>query len=279
MNLKDKLNGLPTIYYVNLDHRKDRRDYMESQFDYWKINNFHRISATKYLSTEDYKWRHLVLDTEELEYGSAAVGDSITHIEMIKHWLDTTDEEHLILMEDDYDLSLIEYWNFDWNYLMNHIPENWDCIQLGYENIDRLHFHLHPVRHNHGFGPCLINRDYAKKLIKLHYFDGKFKLNIKTNDIRHQKIYGMVDAFILEDGKTYSIPLITNNPDLGSDVSLDGNPRAWFKKCRDLYYDWWQNEHHKFSLEEFFTYGKPNDYMMSKEVNFVGETTQELLYS
>lgn len=279
MNLKDKLKGLPTIYYVNLDHRTDRRDYMESQFDYWKISNFHRISATKYLSTEDYKWQHLVLDTEELMYGSAAIGDSITHIEMIKNWLETTDEEYLLIMEDDYDLSLIEYWNFDWDYLMNHIPENWDCIQLGYENKDILFFYLHPPHHNHGFGPCLINRDYAKKLLKLHYFDGKFKLNLKSNDVRQKKIYGMVDAFILEGGKTYSMPLITNNPDLGSDVDLSGTARGWHKNCRDLYYDWWQNEHHKFSLEEFFTYGKPNDHAMIRKVNYKKESRQKIFYS
>ena len=277
MNLQDKLKGLPTIYYVNLDHRTDRRQYMETQFFLWNIRNYKRISATKYLSTEDNEWGHLVLD-KEVEFGSAAVGDSITHIEMIKDWLETTDEEYLIIMEDDYDLSLIEYWNFDWDYLMNHIPENWDCIQLGYENVDMLFFYLHPVHHNHGFGPCLINRDYAKKLIKLHYINGKFKLNLKSNDIRKKKIYGMVDTFILQGGKTYSLPLITNNPDLGSDFDPNGEPRGWFKNCRDLYYDWWKNEHHKFSLEEFFSYGKRNDYKMTRKVNYFEILKQNALY-
>lgn len=277
MNLKDKLKGLPTIYYVNLDHRTDRRDYMESQFDYWKISNFHRISASKYFSGEEHKWQHLVLD-EELKFASGAVGDSITHIEMIYNWLVTTNEEYLVIMEDDYDLSLIEYWNFDWNYLMNHIPENWDCIQLGFENEHILPFYLHPVHFNHGFGPCLINRDYAKKLIKLHYFDGKFKLNIKTNDVRYQRIYGMVDSFILEDGKTYSIPLITNNPNLGSDIDLGESPRYWFEECRDMYYNWWKNDHHKFSLNDFFTYGKPNDSLMTREV-IVNKYKNKLAYA
>lgn len=276
MNLQDKLKGLPTIYYVNLDHRNDRREYMESQFDHWKISNFKRISATKYLSSEFSEWKHLLFDKDIL--GPAAIGDSITHIEMIKNWLETTSEQYLIIMEDDYDLSLIEYWNFDWDYLMNNIPENWDCIQLGYENIDILFFYLHPVHHNHGFGPCLINRDYAKKLLKLHYIDGKFKLNLKTSNLRHKKIYGMVDAFILEGGKTYSMPLITNNPDLGSDIDLEGKPKGWFEECRDLYYNWWQNEHHKFTLEEFFTYAKSNDHAMIRNVNYKKESKQKIFY-
>ena len=278
MNLQNKLKGLPIIYYTNLDHRIDRREYMETQFDYWGITNYHRVSSSKYLSTEEYKWEHLVLD-KFLCFGSAAVANSITHLKMIKNWLETTNDEYMIMMEDDYDLSLIEYWNFDWEYLMNHIPENWDCIQLGFENQHIIPFYLHPVHHNHTFGPCLINRNYAKKLIKLHCIEDKFKLNISTNDIRYKKIYGMVDSFILEAGKTYSIPLITNNPDFGSDYNLEQKARVWFRNCRDLYYNWWKNEHHKFTLEDFFTYGKPNDYEMIREVDYKKKVNKTIFYS
>ena len=278
MNLKNKLKGLPTIYYLNLDHRTDRREYMETQFEYWGIKDYHRISGTKYLSNEDWKWEHLLLD-KSLSFGSAAVAIGITHLEMIKNWLETTNEPFMIMMEDDYDLSLIEYWNFDWEYLMNHIPENWDCIQLGFENPKIIPFFLHPVYDNHGFGPCLINRDYAKKLIKLHCIENKFKLNIRFNDVRYKEIYGLVDGFIAKGGKTYSIPLITNNPNMGSDYDLRGIAREWFEECKNLYYNWWKNEHHKFSLEDFFTYGKPNDNEMIREVNYKKEINKTLFYS
>lgn len=267
MNLKNKLKGLPTIYYVNLDHRSDRREYMESQFDHWKIKNYHRISSSKYLSSKDYEWQHLLLD-DQLNFGSAQVGNSITHLEMIKNWLKTTDDEYMIMMEDDYDLSLIEYWNFDWEYLMNKIPKNWDCIQLGFENDDLIPFFLHPLHPNHGFGPCLINRSYAEKLIRLHCFGDKFKLNIQSNDDKYKNIYGMVDCFLIESGKTYSIPLITTNVNFGSDYDLEGRVREWHEECRDLYHYWWKNEHHKFTLDEFFSYNKSNDMKMIKKLNY-----------
>jgi hypothetical protein len=266
MNHQNKLKDIPPIYYINLDHRTDRKEYMESQFDYWGIKNFHRISATKYLSTEEKKWKHLILDPVIL-FGSSAVANSITHLEMIKNWLKSTNEPYMIMMEDDYDLSLIKYWNFDWQYLMNNIPENWDCIQLGFENEKFIPFFLHPSHHNHSFGPCLINRNYAEKIINLHCIQNKFQLNIDTNDFNYKHSYGMVDNFILKNGKTYSIPLITNNPNLGSDYDPNNKAREHFFYCRNLYYDWWINEHHKFSLEDFFTYGKPNDFMMIKQVH------------
>lgn len=264
MNLRNKLEGLPKIYYTNLNHRIDRKEYMESQFDYWKIKNYIRISSSKYHHTNENEWQDLVLD-KDINLPSVVIANTVTQLEIIKNWLETTNEKYMILMEDDYDLSLIEFMNFNWNYLMKSIPQNWDAILLGFENEKVIPFFLHPVYYyNHGFGPILINRHYAEKLVKIHCIDNKFILNIKCNDCRIAKYYGILDHLMLEAGKVYAIPIITNNPNMGSDSDDKGNPRHWFQKCRDLYYDWWKNEHHKFSLEDFFTYGKSNDFKMIK---------------
>ena len=40
-----KLQGLPKIYWLNLDADVERRKYMEDQFDYWEIENHTRISG------------------------------------------------------------------------------------------------------------------------------------------------------------------------------------------------------------------------------------------
>ena len=42
---KFKLEGLPPIYYTNLDRSVERREYMEDQFEYWGIENVTRISG------------------------------------------------------------------------------------------------------------------------------------------------------------------------------------------------------------------------------------------
>jgi hypothetical protein len=274
MNLQNKLKGLPIIYYTNLDHRIDRREYMETQFDYWGITNYHRVSSSKYLSTEEYKWEHLVLD-KFLCFGSAAVANSITHLKMIKNWLETTNDEYMIMMEDDYDLSLIEYWNFDWEYLMNHIPFDWDGIQLGFESFILIHFFLHPKAPKTYFGAFMINRNYAKKLIRLYYRNGKYVIDNEISDIYNlQKnvAKGSVDYSICNNGKIYCIPLIPQNPHFSSHENFNTKEnefRDHIINCYNLYYNWWKNEHHKFTLEDFFTYGKPNDYEMTRYVQQV----------
>jgi hypothetical protein len=40
-----KLEGLPHIYYTNLDRSEARRKYMEDQFKYWNITDYTRISG------------------------------------------------------------------------------------------------------------------------------------------------------------------------------------------------------------------------------------------
>ena len=43
-----KLKGLPTLYYLNLDERPDRREYTELQYEELGITNFKRFSASEY---------------------------------------------------------------------------------------------------------------------------------------------------------------------------------------------------------------------------------------
>lgn len=268
MDLDNKLKGMPHVYYFNLDNRLDRREYMESQFERWGID-YTRISASKYLASEVNKWRHLV---DELLYfpdtnafNIAVTANSIAHIEFIKSWLEDSDDPYLILMEDDYDLSLIEYWHFDWQYLMNNIPYDWDCIQLGFESLSYIKFFLHPkMSQDTFFGPCMINRRYAQKLVDLHYKDGKYIFLQKTNSKTHENAITVgVDYFMCENGRTYCLPLITTNNDLGS---YENNVMRLFEHhvySREAYYEFWTNRRDDFTLEEFFSYAKVNDLDMT----------------
>jgi hypothetical protein len=271
MDLKNKLKNLPTIYYINLDNRIDRKEYMESQFDKFKISNFKRISGSKYLGSEIESWKHVFVGNNRSinKYFPSYIGNGITHLEMIKKWLETTNDEYMIMMEDDYDLSLIDYWHFDWEYLMNNIPYDWDCIQIGFESTEYINFYLHPkVPLITFFGACMINRRYAEKLISIHYDKEKVILNKKTNRL-FDEICGNVldtDYFMCENGKTYCIPLITCNTEISSYEQGVFIERDWCKKSRKLYYDWWMNDRDKFSLRDFFVYGKLHDNLMRKYI-------------
>lgn len=276
MDLKNKLKGLPPIIVLTVDERPDRQEYTENQYDYWGISNYKKVSGSKYQFSTYEDWKDLVIlnpideDYNRKNHHIQEIAITLSHLINIKTWLETTNDPYVIIMEDDYDLSFIKYWHFDWTYLMNNIPYDWDCIQMSFENSHIVPCYLHPILSGHGTGASLINRPYAEKLIRLLYVDGKFNLSRKIGTWKwSKKGLGMpnftTDYFLGHSGKTYCLPLIAINPDIGSYpqniLRQDSRPDMIF--VRKAYKKWWTKLRDEYTLEEFFTYGKPNDRVIT----------------
>ena len=253
-----KLHGFPTVYFLN--HHIERSGVMEDQFHKWNIFNYKRFWSDGIIPNNYDVWSKYVYKPEllrEVDYLKTCI--SISTLEMIRHWVENTDENYLILMEDDYDLSLIEYWHFDWETLMKKLPYDWDCIQLGFESELFISFFLHPKSNLSAFGPVMINRWYAKKLLKIHSRNGKYMFINRFGGTQGYRCLG-IDQFFGFVGKTYQMPLITTLP------LLDAKPKRHHFLCRDLYYEWWTKERDNFTLDQFFSYGDDSDVLMTKEV-------------
>jgi hypothetical protein len=268
MTLHPKLIGIPHIYYINLDNELKRREYMESQFKNLGIKNYTRVNASKFSRDDFDSWKNLIhFDNIFPKFRIRSLAVSLSHIDTLREWVENTEEEHIILMEDDTDLSLIEYWHFDWEYLMNNIPYDWDAIQLMYNSYYKIYCFLHPKKGITWNGPILINRNYAKKLISLYYSKGKYNFIKKTNRMDLQTILKSrfvvvdVDDFLGFSGKVYQLPLFSQNPE------LDDPPRLHHIKSRKAYLIWWTQMRDKFTLDDFFTYGKSYDGKMILELN------------
>lgn len=282
MDLDNKLKGFPPILLLNLDERTDRLEYTETQYDYWGIKNYTRVSGSKYqLSTYD-EWKDIIVmnpfheNYKRRNHHIAEVAISLSQLMMIKDWLETSSDPYVMIMEDDYDLSFIEYWHFDWECVMNNIPYDWDCIQISFENDRLIPCFLHPILAGHSTGASLINRRYAEKIVSLHYKEGKFDVSQKICNYKWApcgKDYyaGMgspnftIDYCLGHNGKTYCLPLFSVNNDLGSyaqDIKRKSE-RVDLEFTRKAYYKWWTELRDRYTLEEFFTYGKPNDMVLT----------------
>ena len=267
MDLKNKLDGFPHVYYFNMDHEVERREYMENQFQYYGID-YTRISSNRFDAKKIHEWKDRVFDISTIindtgGMGTRVLANFVSHIVFLKEWYESSNEEYIILMEDDYDLSLIDYWHFDWDYFMNHIPFDWDTIQLGYEHFECIHFFLsHKDYRSFNFGPTLINRNHVKKILDLYLVDGKIKS-------QGNSAYGIDDTQVSVDlsinhvGKNYTIPIITTNTDFfQNDNSSDVFRRHHTN--RYIYHYWWKNKRDQFSLDDFFRMNKPNDNKMTE---------------
>ena len=271
-----KLKGLPEIYYLNLDERPDRVEYTETQYEKHGITKFRRWSASEYQLHNFKEWRNKVrlndmTECKKLKQHIIEIAISMSTMDMLRHWYENSTEPYVLLMEDDYDLQWIDYWHFDWEYLMNHLPFDWDCIQLSFENEKVIPCFLHPIHPYHCTGAALINRPYAEKLIRLLYKDGKYDFSQRIQNYKWGKMLDMpnrtIDYFLCHAGRTYSIPLISLNPGMGSySKNIKRNDRPDLDLAWRAYNKWWKELRDDYSLEEFFMFGKPNDrYITRKE--------------
>lgn len=265
------LQNIPQILYINLDHRDDRRNYMESQFEEYKIKNYKRISASKYLINKENEWENLILD-EDISLCSTDVSLTINHIETISKWYDDNTSDICIIMEDDLNMDLVPFWTFEWEDLMKNLPYNWECVQLYMSHDFEIPMYLRPRVYDSYSTACyMINRNYARKLVQYHYKNKKFKLNLPNGDVKkHLSIHGSADYLIYEVGKTYSFPIFTVESNLNSDNQINNyktNPVDVISS--KLIFNWWKYKSEKYTLEDIFTYGKCKDLEMTLKVDLI----------
>jgi len=266
MDLKNKLVGFPHVYYFNMDEETDRREYMETQFNKYDIK-YTRISGNRFKSSNVKEWIDVFKDGETLlenNNSSSLLGNFANHILFLKEWYETSNEQMIILMEDDYDLSLIDYWHFDWEYLMSRLPFDWDTVQLGYEHFERIEFYLsHKDYRSFNFGPTLINKNHIKKILDL-YLDNNDKIMSRGHPCYgiHKNMFS-VDFSFNHVGKNYTIPIITTNTDFFQNDNSDHVYKRHHTN-RFIYHYWWKNKRDQFNLDDFFRMNKPNDNEMTE---------------
>ena len=170
-----KLRGFGPIYYTNLDGQPDRKQWMESQFDYWEIEDYTRISGHD--GRED-DLSDIISGRYPENMSSGEIGCVTSHLKAIKHWYETSDSPYAVIMEDDCDLSIVKNWNFTWQDFIARVPYCWDVIQLAIICTGDIVVPVHTRFVNDFSTACyVITRHHAAKLIKYHCRGDKYKLD------------------------------------------------------------------------------------------------------
>lgn len=237
----DKLKNLPPVYYINLDDQIDRRQYMETQFKYWEIKDYTRISG--------YDGRNS--DLGEIISGrypdyvnSGEIGCVTSHLRAIKYWYDNSDSKYALFLEDDVELSTARFWNFTWSEFFCRVPYNWDCLQLAIICTGDIHVTLHN-RFVNDFSTAayVINRQYAEKLIKLHVRGDKYKLD------QNVKPRPTADDLIYNAGVTYSCPLFLYKTEHGSSIHED-HVEIFHKTNYEAINNYWKQQGCQMTVEQ-----------------------------
>jgi glycosyl transferase family 25 len=109
------LHKIDKIYYINLEHRSDRKEQFLSNFKKEDYNRIERIDAIK---------------TPE----NGAIGCLMSHIKALEKA--QQDNQNIVLVaEDDFQILNIEKTNKVIDYIVKNIP-NWDVIMLAHNTIE-----------------------------------------------------------------------------------------------------------------------------------------------
>ncbi len=236
-----KLKNFGPVYCINLDGQPERWEYMESQFKYWQLNDYTRISA--YDGRED-DLSDIIKGRYPDTMSSGEIGCTTSHLKAIKHFFDTSDAPYAVIMEDDCNIDIARYWNFTWADFIARAPYAWDVIQLAIICTGDIIVPIHTRFVNDFSTACyVITRHHAEKLIKNHVRGDKYKLD---NGVKPRPV---ADDLIYNSGCTYATPILLYKIELGSSIHPD-HIESFHRNSHDGILNFWQQNGAQLSVED-----------------------------
>ena len=257
-----KLKNFGPVYCINLDDQPDRWRYMEAQFKYWEITDYHRVSA---YDGRESDLSEILSGRYPEQVSGGEIGCSTSHLKAIKEFL-KTDAPYAVMMEDDCALDLVRFWNFTWDEFVSRIPYDWDVVQLAVICTGDIHIKIHKRFVNEFSTACyIITRHHAQKMVDLHCRGDKYKLD---NGVRPRPV---ADDLIYNAGNTYSIPFLLYKIELGSSIHPD-HIGAFHQGNRDGIQNFWVTSGSKFDIDELMDF---NPYLGRVTENSGGNEKKE----
>ena len=197
--MKNTFKNFGPIYVINLEHRKDRLNHIESEFKKHNIKNYNIFKAVDG-SDESIKEKIIC---NNLQITNKELACTMSHLYAIKHWLETDSSEYAIFIEDDLSFETVQHWDWTWQEFLDKIKHKYEMLQLCIINNRKINtsFHLRES-HDSSTNCYLIKRERAETLIKNHFVGDK----IVIPDIRH---YSVADTLLYNMAICFSFPLFT----------------------------------------------------------------------
>ena len=239
-----KLKGIPHLYVINLDDQVSRWAAAESMLSYWEVENYTRVSA--YDGRED-DLSSILKGRYPDQMSGGEIGCVTSHLNAMKMFLET-DDPYAVMMEDDCDISTVQYWPFEWKDFQAKLPYDFDVVQLAIINPAQITLQLHRRFVNDFSTACyLITRRHAQKLMDLHVRDDKYKLD---NGVKPRAV---ADDLIYNSGNTYAVPIFLYKVQMGSSIHPE-HVDAIHKASFNALSTWWQQSGVDVDIEKLMNY-------------------------
>lgn len=197
--MKNTFKNFGPIYVINLKRREDRRKHMESEFKKHNIKDYEFFEA---IDGEKDLVRDMIT-SPNIPISDGELACTLSHLSVIKYWLENSNSDHVIIMEDDLSFETVQYWSWTWEEFLKKIQNNYNMLQLAITNTRKINTSLHLREIYDNCANCyLITRERAEKLINKYYTNNKFA-------IPEDAVYSTSEMVIYSDAICYSFPLFT----------------------------------------------------------------------
>jgi hypothetical protein len=260
LSYSEKLKNFPSVNYTSLRESVDRRKFMQDQFDHFGITKTSVYQTERYTEISDYvKCTGTGVVNDAV---TSQLGTMISHLNLMRNWYVSTNEDYAIFCEDDVSFESIKYWNFTWEDFVEHLPENWECIQLTKVMVPcdagckgSKEFNLKLTWGRWWGAYSLMKRSYVKKILD--------KTCIGYNEYCFDIIYGDIDYEpIIENLLYIGMATVYNFPMLVEQREF--NTTFFYKNETATTSQEWS---HHFVLEEWQTNGKTLDLDYAMRIN------------
>jgi len=211
----NKLENFPSINCTSLRESTDRREFIESQ------SNLYNIKRTNFYITDrfdDIKDNVIISgiysDSVWKQYGTI-----IAHLNLLRNWYNSCNEEYAVFCEDDISFESVNYWNFTWNEFIDNLPENWECVQLSRMESpfvgDSIRLKVEQ-RSWHWWGAhSLMRRSYVKKILE------KFCISYNEYRLEIEDLQPIIENILFYNGVVYNFPMVVEHEKFDSTYIKD----------------------------------------------------------
>jgi GR25 family glycosyltransferase involved in LPS biosynthesis len=198
----DFLDGIDSIYWINLERSKDRKNKMEEMFQDSIFFNKPIIRIEAIDGKKENVYDKLDIKTKKnnkLEYACL-----LSHLKAIKTFSESMHNTALIF-EDDITLEFKKYWKRSLRTIIDNAPSDWEIIQLCYITSGTLisEYTLNNYKKNQygniaSMAAYIINNKAAKKFINESYNNVTEKYTLKDYHTHE------ADHYLYKCFKTYT---------------------------------------------------------------------------
>lgn len=201
--MDNKLEGFGPVYIINLKRRQDRREITQKQLIDYNVNDYTFVDGI------DYKEENLNLFyTNGGGIEDAETACTLAHLQTVKYWLENSNTDYAIILEDDVSFETLKYWNFTWQEFMQSLDFEYDLLQLSVTDWQESASIEKWKDGEFGATAYLIKRDFAQSYVDQNFKNGKW-------DLPHNPIS---DRVFYSVSRTYSWPLFIYGMDTPADV-------------------------------------------------------------